>query len=151
MQTSSPAREGSVARRAAVVGAVLAALAPVVPPGGAVAQTSNAPIVQVICVVNGGAAQTVRITYPATAVKNLHLFKPVNGGTNIVLYPPATATQVYNLVVPAGRYKLSYATQAANGSYPMIFTNYGPVIDIPPFKVVGRICERSQVVGSPSS
>ncbi len=129
----------------------LLGLASAAPPSGVAAQTSNLPIVQVICQVNGGVAQTVRVTYPAMAVKNVHVFAPVGGGSNIVLHPPATANQVYNLVVPAGRYRMKYATQTTFGGYPPALSAYNPVIVIPPFKIVGRMCERSQVVGTPSS
>ena len=115
------------------------------------AQASNLPIVQVICLVNGGTAQTVRVTYPVAAVKNLHVFYPVGGGSNVVIHPSGIARQVYSLVVPAGRYTLKYATQTSYGGYPPNLSSYHPVIVIPPFKVVGRMCERSQVVGSPSS
>lgn len=131
--------------------AILAGLAGAAPPSILAAQTSNAPIVQVICEVNGGVARTVRVTYPAMAVKNVHVFTPLSGGANVVIHPQATANQVYRLVVPAGRYKMKYATQTTYGGYPPVLNNYNPVIVIPPFKVVGRMCERSQAVGTPSS
>lgn len=138
-------------RTLALAGAILAGLAPVVPPSGAAAQASNLPIVQVICLVSGGTAQTVRVIYPATVVKNLHVFTPVSGGSNVVIYPSGPAKQVYSLVVPAGRYTMKYATQTSYGGYPPVLSSYHPVIVIPPFKVVGQMCERSQVVGAPSS
>lgn len=131
--------------------AILVGLASAAPPSGVAAQASNNPIVQVICVVNGGTAQTVRVTYPAMAVKNLHVFTPISGGSNVVIYPSGAANQVYSLVVPAGSYKMKYATQTSYGGYPPGLNTYNPVIVIPPFKIVGRICERSQAVGTPSS
>ena len=74
--------------------AALLGLASAAPPAGVAAQPVNNPIVQVICQVNGGVARTVRVTYPATAVKNVHVFTPISGGANVVIYPPATANQV---------------------------------------------------------
>ncbi len=134
-------------RRAPVLAAALLGLASAAPPAGVAAQPANNPIVQVICQVNGGVARTVRVTYPATAVKNVHVFTPVSGGANVVFYPSATANQVYTLAVPAGSYKMTY--QPVGGGITMSY--YNPVIVIPPFKVVGRMCERSQAVGTPSS
>lgn len=127
--------------------AILVGLACAGPPSGVAAQGSNLPIVQVICQVNGGVARTVRVIYPAAAVKNVHVFTPLSGGANVVIYPPVTANQVYTLAVPAGSYKMMY--QPLGGGITMFY--YNPVIVIPPFKVVGRMCERSQAVGTPSS
>lgn len=129
--------------------AVLFGLAPVTSSSIAAAQAQNNPIVQVICEVSGGTAKTVRITYPATAVRHTHIFKPLPAGQNIVFPAPAVANQVYSLPVPAGRYRMSYVP-ASTGGY-VAPTNYPPVIVIAPFKVVGRICERSQSVGTPAS
>lgn len=64
------------------------------------AQAQNAPQVQVICEVTGAVAQTVRVTYPTTAVRNTHVFRPVAGGPNVVFHAPATPTQVYSLGRP---------------------------------------------------
>jgi hypothetical protein len=135
----------------APVAAILVGLASAAPPSGVAAQASNNPILQVIYLVNGETAQTVRVTYPAMAVKNVHVFTPVGGGMNVIIHPPATANQVYSLVVPAGHYKMKYATQTTYGGYPPGLNNYNPVIVIPPFKVVGRMCESSQAAGTPSS
>lgn len=153
MMTRTRDRTTFQGRRALMLAgsAIMAGLAPIVPPSGAVAQSSNNPTVQVICLVSGGAAQTVRVTYPASAVKNVHVFTPTGGGANVVVHPPATASQVYSLVVPAGSYTLRYATQMATGGYPPIMTSYNQVIVIPPFTIVGRMCQRRQAVGSPSS
>jgi hypothetical protein len=129
------------------VAAILVALAGAAPPSVGATQNSNNPIVQVICQVNGGVAQTVRVTYPAAAVKNVHVFTPVSGGANVVFQPPSMANQVYTLAVPAGSYKLMY--QPVGGGITMFY--YNPVIVIPPFKVVGRMCERRKAVGTPSS
>lgn len=153
MSTHEQTRDRVAWRRRSVpaVAAILVGLASTAPPSVVAAQATNLPIVQVICLVNGGTAQTVRVTYPATAVKNVHVFTPVSGGTNVVIYPSTTAKQVYSLVVPAGRYNMKYATQTSYGGYPPVLSSYHPVIVIPPFKVVGQMCERSQVVGAPSS
>lgn len=130
--------------------AALFGLAPVASSSMATAQAQNNPIVQVICEVDGGTAKTVRITYPTTAVRNTHIFKPLPGGQNIVFPAPAVANQVYRLPLPAGRYRLSYVHPNPFGGY-VSPANYPPVIVIAPFKVVGRICERSQSVGTPAS
>ena len=153
MATQAHTRERTISARRvlAPAAAILVGLASAAPPSGVAAQAANNPIVQVICVVNGGTAQTVRVTYPATAVKNLHVFTPISGGANVVIYPSGAANQVYSLVVPAGRYKMKYATQTSYGGYPPVLNAYNPVIVIPPFKIVGRICQRSQAVGTPSS
>lgn len=153
MTTKMIARAGVLTRPKglASAAAILAGLVCAAPPSGVAAQNTNLPIVQVICQVNGGVARTVRVTYPAAAVKNVHVFTPVGGGANVVIHPPATANQVYSLAVPAGSYKMKYATQTTYGGYPPVMSFYNPVIVIPPFKVVGRMCERSQAVGSPSS
>jgi hypothetical protein len=127
--------------------ALMLGLAAVIPPSAVAAQGSNPPIVQVICQVNGGVASTVRVTYPAAAVRNIHGFLPIGGGATVVFNPPATANQVYTFAVPAGRYKMRYTRFGAG--QPVFF--YNPVIVIPPFKVVGQICERSQAVGTPST
>ncbi|MCF8505714.1 MAG: hypothetical protein K9G59_12450 [Caulobacter sp.] len=149
MTTSSPSRARTSRRRGSLasVAGVLVGLACAAPPAGVVAQPANNPIVQVICQVNGGVAKTVRVTYPATAVKNVHVFTPVSGGANVVFYAPSTANQVYTLAVPAGSYKLMY--QPLGSGITMFY--YNPVIVIPPFKVVGRMCQRRQAVGTPSS
>ncbi len=138
--------------RWALPGLAAAALfAPVLSPSAA-AQTANQPTVQAICEVNGGTARTVRVTYPAAAVSNVHVFKPLSGGANVVIHPPAAASQVYSLVVPAGRYRLSYATRMISGGYPPMMQNYGPVIIIAPFKIVGQKClPTTQVLVGPSS
>ena len=138
-------------RGAALTAALLVGLASAAPPSGAAAQSGNNPIVQAICLVSGGTARTVRVTYPSVAVKNVHVFTPLAGGPNVVIYPPSTGIQVYQLAVPAGSYKLKYATQMSTGGYPPNLTYYGPTIHIPPFKVEGGMCQRSQRVGSPSS
>jgi len=153
LSTQAHSREWTISARRilAPAAAILVGLATVAPPSGVAAQTSNLPIVQVICFVSGGTAQTVRVTYPTALVKNLHVFYPTAGGSTVVIYPSGPAKQVYSLVVPAGRYTMKYATQTSFGGYPPNLSSYHPVINIPPFKVVGRMCERSQVVGSPSS
>lgn len=137
-------------RGLAPAAAILAGLVCAVPPAGVAAQASNSPIVQVICEVNGGVARTVRVTYPAMAVKNVHVFTPLSGGANVVIHPSGR-TQVYSLAVPAGSYSLKYAPQLISGGYSPVLNAYGPVIVIPRFKVVGRMCERSRAVGTPSS
>ena len=149
MMTQIPAhaRIFTARRGLAPAAAILAGLACMAPPASVTAQPANNPIVQVICQVNGGVAKTVRVTYPATAVKNVHVFTPVSGGANVVFYPPSSANQVYTLAVPAGSYKLMY--QPVGGGITMFY--YSPVIVITPFKVVGRVCQRSEAVGSPSS
>lgn len=131
--------------------AALATIGAAAPLSGATAQASNAPSVQVICQVVGGSARTVRVTYPSTAVKNIHVFFPVAGGANVVIHPTGAASQVYTLAVPAGSYRLRYATQMASGGYPPSLSTYGPVIVIPPFTVARGVCQRSQAVGSPVS
>lgn len=148
-----PPRPGRRVRRWALPGLAAAALlAPALSPSAAAAQTANPPTVQVICEVNGGTARTVRVTYPAAAVSNVHVFKPLSGGANVVIHPPAAASQVYSLAVPAGRYRLSYATRMTSGGYPPMMHSYGPVIVIAPFMVRGQICKpTTQVLGGPSS
>ena len=137
-------------RRAPILAtAALLGLASAAQPSSAAAQ-SNYPIVQVICQVNGGVAQTVRVTYPATQTKNVHIFTPVGGGTDVVIYPPAIS-QVYSLVVPAGRYRMKFGAASIWGGLGPVMTSYKSMIVIPPFKVVGQMCERSQSVGTPSS
>lgn len=142
----------SFARRGALMltAAILGGLAYVVPPSQAVAQASNNPSAQVICEVNGATATTVRVVYPATPVRKDHIFTPTTGGAILVFYAPATATQVYNLAIPAGSYKMKHAVVPHHPG-PGAVQTYGPAIVIPPFKVVGRMCERSQLIGKPSS
>lgn len=71
------------------------------------------------------------MTY-AAPVKNVHVFWPVGGGANVVHHPPATASKVYSLAVPAGSYALKYVTQTTYGGYPPFFYSYDPVIVIHP-------------------
>lgn len=153
MMTHSQVRiRATGGRRApALAAAVLVGLLSAAPPSGVAAQAANNPTVQIICEAGGGPARTVRVIYPTAAVKNVHVFTPLSGGANVVIYPPATANQVYQLAVPAGSYKMKYATQMSTGGYPPSLTTYGPVIVIPPFRVERGICQRSQRAGSPSS
>ena len=113
--------------------ALMLGLAAVIPPSAVAAQGSNPPTVQVICQLTpgGGAAPIVRVTY-AAPVKNVHVFWPVGGGANVVHHPPATASKVYSLAVPAGSYALKYVTQTTYGGYPPFFYSYDPVIVIQP-------------------
>eukprot|EP01036_Dinobryon_divergens_P033050 gene33050-42760_t len=113
--------------------AALLGLAVTAPPAGVAAQGSNPPTVQVICQLSlgGGAVPIVRVTY-AAPVKNVHVFWPVGGGANVVHHPPATASKVYSLAVPAGSYALKYVTQMTYGGYPPFFYSYDPVIVIQP-------------------
>lgn len=136
-------------RGLAPAAAILAGLACAAPPAGVAAQPANNPIVQVICQVRGRVAQTVRVTYPAMAVKNVHVFEPLSGGSNVVIHP-AASIKVYVLAVPAGSYRMKYASQLTSGGYPPALSS-GPVIVIPPFKVAEGRCQRSQAVGTPSS
>lgn len=126
---------------AAVMGLAMAA-----PPGRVAAQPANLPTVNAICEVNGGVAQTVRVIYPAAAVRHVHVFKPLTGGPNVVIPAPTVANQVYSLVVPPGRYRMRYGT----GLSPQLST-YNPVIVVQPFRVVGRICERAVRSGGAAS
>jgi hypothetical protein len=131
-----------------VAAALLLGLAAVIPPSGVAAQGSHRPIVQVICQVSGGVAKTVRVIYPVP-VKNVHIFEPQSGGSNVVIHP-AASIQVYLLAVPAGSYRVKYAPQLTSGGYPPLLSP-GPVIVIPPFTVAEGRCQRSQAVGTPSS
>lgn len=114
------------------------------------AQGQNAPLVQVVCEVSGGFARTVRLTYPTAAVRNTHVFRPVPGGPNVVFQAPASANQVYSLAVPAGRYRLSYGDVGPLGNTPVL-TQRNAVIDIAPFTVRGRLCERARQPSGPVS
>ncbi len=130
----------------ALVGFALAA-----PPLEAAAQSPPTPSVQVICEVSGPTATTVRVIYPAGPVSRVHGFYPLSSGPPLFFHPPATATQVYSFAVPAGSYKMRHAVPPSLGGVPPYLLPYNPLIVIPPFKVVGRMCERSQVIGRPSS
>lgn len=128
----------------------LTAILSTAPTPEARAQAQNAPLVQVICEVSGGVAKTVRVTYPATAVRNTHVFRPVGGGQNVVFTAPAAPNQVYSFAVPAGQYRLAYGDAGSLGNTPVL-THRNAVIVIPPFTVRGRICQRSQQPSGPVS
>lgn len=140
------AKRGALRLAAAVFGGLACASSSSL----AVAQVANNPSVQVICEVNGATARTVRVVYPSAPVRKDHVFTPTTGGAPLVIHAPASATQVYNLVVPAGSYKMKHAVVPHHPGPGAVLT-YGPVIVVPPFKIVGRMCERSQVIGKPSS
>lgn len=123
--------------------AVIFGASALLPATPASADPSPNPTVSVICEVSGGVANTVQVLYPAP-VRYIHVFQPLSGGNPVVFQAPATATQIYKLAVPAGRYHMSYGT----GLTPMLRT-WPPVIDIKPFKVSGRMCERPRAVSSP--
>lgn len=150
MTKPSPGQRQTTRRRHgfASAAALLAGLACAAPPATVVAQSSNNPMVQVICQVSGGVAKTVRVTYPVP-VKNVHVFEPLSGGSNMVIHP-AASLKVYLLAVPAGSYRVKYASQLTSGGYPPLLSS-GPVIVIPPFTVAAGRCQRSQAVGAPSS
>jgi hypothetical protein len=114
------------------------------------AQGQTGPVVQVICEVIAGRAKTVRLSYPTTAVRNTHVFRPVAGGPNHVFQAPAAPTQIYEFTVPAGQYRLSYGPAGPLGNTPVL-TYLNPVIVIAPFRVRGLLCERSQQPGGPAS
>ena len=137
-------------RMLAMAALTLTAILSIAPTPAARAQTQNAPLVQVICEVSGGVAKTVRVTYPTTAVRNTHVFRPVGGTQNVVFTAPPAPNQVYSLAVPAGQYRLAYGDAGPLGNTPVL-TNRNAIIVIPPFTVRGRICERRDQPSGPVS
>ena len=144
------ARAGQTNRLRAIAVVATVGLLSVASSPGAMAQGQTGPVVQVICEVIAGRAKTVRLSYPTTAVRNTHVFRPVAGGPNHVFQAPATPTQIYEFSVPAGQYRLSYGPAGPLGNTPVL-TYLNPVIVIAPFTVRGRLCVPSQQPGGPVS
>ncbi len=144
------ARAGQTSRLRAIAAVAAVGLLSIVSSPGAMAQGQTGPVVQVICEVTAGRAKTVRLSYPTAAVRNTHVFRPVAGGPNHVFQAPATPTQIYDLSVPAGQYRLSYGPAGPLGNTPVL-TYLNPVIVIAPFTVRGRLCVPSQQPGGPAS
>lgn len=144
------ARAGQTSRLRAITIVAMVGLLSMASLPEAMAQGQNGPSVLVVCEVTAGVAKTVRLSYPTTAVRNTLVFRPVAGGQNLVFQAPAAATQIYDLAVPAGQYRLSYGPAGSLGNTPVL-TNLNPVIVIAPFRVRGRFCERSQASGGPVS